>query len=124
MYEAYFIAVVVDIVLAAWVWIDAGQRGDPHAAWWALGTFLIVIVVLPLYLYHRAYGPPQTRDETETVEEEPTGKDYAVTCRCGHVIEAYIDFDEEVQCKRCGQRYKASRDEPELVPISRSSAKG
>jgi len=64
MYEAYFLALTVVVIVAAAVWWDADSRGDPNAAWWGLGTGLLLIIVLPLYLYHRAYGRKPRRKKT------------------------------------------------------------
>ncbi len=44
----YFIAAAMT---AAWVFVDAGLRGlGARRLWWALGTFLALPVVLPVYL--------------------------------------------------------------------------
>jgi hypothetical protein len=56
MYEAYFLALTVTSLAGWFVFVDAYEHEEPNAGWWALGTFLVLIVVLPLYLYHRAYG--------------------------------------------------------------------
>lgn len=40
------------ILISIWVHKDAERRGNSATAW-ALGTFLLVIVVLPLYLIMR-----------------------------------------------------------------------
>lgn len=40
------------ILISLWVYQDAERRGN-NATTWALGTFLLVIIVLPLYLLMR-----------------------------------------------------------------------
>jgi hypothetical protein len=57
LYEEYIlVAFAIAFLAAFWVWRDANSNWDENAAWWALGTFLLLVIVLPLYLYHRAYG--------------------------------------------------------------------
>lgn len=38
------------------VYRDAVKHADLYPGAWALGTWLLLIIVLPVYLYHRAYG--------------------------------------------------------------------
>ena len=57
MDEVYIgIGVFVSLFAALLVWLDANNRNEENAGWWVLGTFLLLIIVLPIYLYHRAYG--------------------------------------------------------------------
>jgi hypothetical protein len=49
-------ALIVGGIAGAAVYDDAYKRRDPAPIAWALGTWLLLIIVLPLYLYHRAYG--------------------------------------------------------------------
>jgi hypothetical protein len=51
------IALLLGAIAGLLVHRDAYDREDPSAAAWAFGTFLLLIIVLPIYLYHRAYGP-------------------------------------------------------------------
>lgn len=92
MYEGYYIGLTLVVLVAVDVWRDADNRGDSNAKWWGLGTLLLLIVVLPLYLYHRAYGSSRTVDAStelgKTVEKKEGGMRYVVTCRCGHAINA------------------------------------
>ena len=46
------IGVIVDLAIAIWVYTDAQRRGM-NAIGWAIGTFLVCIVFLPLYLIMR-----------------------------------------------------------------------
>jgi hypothetical protein len=46
------IAIVIDLLIAIWVYRDAQGRGM-NAILWAIGTFLLCIVFLPLYLIMR-----------------------------------------------------------------------
>jgi len=50
------------ILISVWVHKDAGRRGN-NATAWAIGTFLLVIIVLPLYLIMR-------NEEYETPQED------------------------------------------------------
>lgn len=53
----------VSVFAAAWVWYDASTRDWSRSrvaksAWqWALGTLLLWIVVLPLYVIKRRHAP-------------------------------------------------------------------
>jgi len=46
------IGIVVGVIAAIWVYSDAKKRGM-NAIGWAIGTFLVCIVFLPLYLIIR-----------------------------------------------------------------------
>jgi len=46
------IGVILDLAIAIWVYTDAQRRGM-NAILWAIGTFLLCIVFLPLYLITR-----------------------------------------------------------------------
>jgi hypothetical protein len=86
-YEAYVLTVglLLSVSLALAVWGDANERGDENANWWALGTFLLLIIVLPLYLYHRAYGGTRqkaVRERTNAYTRPPTLE--TVTCPYCH----------------------------------------
>jgi hypothetical protein len=50
-----FLGFLVVLAAAWWVFTDARKRGLPtgKAAAWAIGTLLVLIVVLPLYLIMR-----------------------------------------------------------------------
>lgn len=52
-------------VAGAAVYDDAKKRGDTSPVTWAVGTWLLLIIVLPLYLYHRAYGSPHHTQASE-----------------------------------------------------------
>lgn len=46
------IGLVIGVALAVWVYIDAEKRGM-SAIGWSIGTFLLCIIFLPLYLIIR-----------------------------------------------------------------------
>jgi hypothetical protein len=62
-----FIAFVIAVAAAIWVYNDAAKRGlsSGKSLAWALGTLFAVIIVLPLYLIMRPSDqrlpPPQDR---------------------------------------------------------------
>ena len=75
---------------------DAHKRGDPNPGAWALGTWLLLIIVLPLYLYHRAYGSrPQAQVKATTTPQLPSGKHCGF---CGGFMPATYIF-----CPACGK---------------------
>lgn len=49
------------LLLAGWVYYDARRRGEPQPGLWALGTVVMAIVVLPMWLVRR---PPLTTAAT------------------------------------------------------------
>jgi len=110
MYEGYFIALTLVVVVAAAVWWDADSRGDPNAAAWGVGTGLLLIIVLPLYLYHRAYR----RQEKESIEPvavpETVKKDAQPTqVPSHHVVAVCSNCRSEIPpdskfCKECGTK--------------------
>ena len=55
------IGVLIALGIGVWVGLDAGKRGYSTAAcWgWGIGTFLLLIVVLPIYLLSRPKLPAE-----------------------------------------------------------------
>lgn len=51
--HAQLIMQVVPVVVGAWVFLDALRRGVPRPLRWALGTMLILAIILPWYLARR-----------------------------------------------------------------------
>ncbi|WP_276273286.1 hypothetical protein [Haloarcula litorea] len=47
------------VATAYWVYRDAATRGSPRASLWALGVALLVVPVLPAYLFVRRRLPPR-----------------------------------------------------------------
>jgi ribosomal protein L40E len=93
------IALIVGGIAGAAVYDDAYKRGDSSPGAWALGTWLLLIIVLPLYLYHRAYGSKGEGD-------------LFWTCTSGHANEArYADIKmgRAIQCSRCSEIYDKTR---------------
>lgn len=54
--EVSLIAVGLGVLVGLAVWSDAKKLGDPNPAIWALGTALLLIIVLPIYLIYRSKG--------------------------------------------------------------------
>lgn len=74
-----FIVYLILVAIAAWVYSDAVKRGKSsiEAVLWAVGTFLLLIVVLPVWLIVRPklvnqnHEPvPENMRETRTVTQE------------------------------------------------------
>jgi len=98
------------------VYDDAFKREDPNAAAWGLGTVLLLIIVVPIYLYHRSQSiPPYLRarsDFWQQVETEPGPKasytdvsDAFMFCwECGVKIPRVSKF-----CKECGTKLSGRR---------------
>jgi len=47
------IVLLIPLVTAGWVYSDAKDRGSNNPVLWAIGTFCLLIIVLPLYLIRR-----------------------------------------------------------------------
>ncbi len=56
------IALLILAGICYWVYKDAKERGSEHALLWAIGVFLLLIVVLPMYFLMR---PPKKAPEEE-----------------------------------------------------------
>jgi hypothetical protein len=99
------VALIVGGAAGAAVYDDAYKRRDDAPGAWALGTWLLLIIVLPLYLYHRAYGSrtqTQMEAKTPTPSQTTVGDASILTmfCReCG----ANIPRDSKF-CKECGTK--------------------
>jgi len=52
MHFSYLIGYVIAALIAYWVYKDAGKRGM-NALGWAIGTFVVCVIVFPLYLIMR-----------------------------------------------------------------------
>ena len=99
-----------------WVFFDARKRGSelPVAAMWALGTAMIMVVFLPLYLLFGRKAPVKyRRDDVIDVEAIPVeeiiycrmcggkAKEALVTCpHCGHTLKP--------KCNSCGKELDRS----------------
>ena len=49
---ASIIGFIIDVLIAIWVYNDAQRRGM-NGIGWAIGTFLLCVIFLPLYLIIR-----------------------------------------------------------------------
>ena len=97
----FFFGFTIAILAAAFVAIDARKRGM-NSFGWALGTFLLCIIFLPLYLIVRrpvmppvAYMPPGTYPPPGTVPPQPAGA--RLCSNCGKYHEGAARF-----CPFCG----------------------
>ena len=71
------------ILIAAWVYSDAKERGSSSPVLWAIGVFAILIVFLPLYFIMRP---------------SKNSKDAKLCPYCGKYYEGVPAF-----CPNCGQ---------------------
>lgn len=53
---------ILNLALAAWVFMDARSRKMDQAALWAVGTFLLLIFVIPFYLAKRPLKAGEVRE--------------------------------------------------------------
>jgi hypothetical protein len=81
-------------VASFWVYDDAKKRNMNNAAWWAIFTFLILIIGFPLYLMERGNHPIN-------------GLIDLICPNCGKRYDSMYDF-----CPFCGtKKYQATYEE-------------
>jgi len=87
----WLILIIIPLLIAWWVAIDARKRGYSKSAAliWFLGVWLALIVFLPLYLIIRPKTPRQGAPEGET----------RVCPYCGKLYQGRIFY-----CPYCGQK--------------------
>lgn len=85
------IGFIISIIASIWVYNDAKKRGksSSSAFWWALGTLLIWIIFLPIWLIKR----PKSEDEIVYVN---TPK---LCSHCGKYYEG-----NPIYCPNCGTK--------------------
>ncbi|MDR3588543.1 MAG: zinc ribbon domain-containing protein [Negativicutes bacterium] len=107
----HLIGVAIAAFAAYWVYSDAKGRGHgtPTALLWALGTLLLLIIFLPLYLIvGRRQMPARPAEPTIDIEGVPVEElmscpmcgrkvkeDFKVCPYCGHTLKP--------KCAKCGQ---------------------
>ena len=90
-----FITILIPLLAAVWVYVDVKEKGrsDGQAFLWAFGTFMALIVFLPLWLFVR------WRDkQAKTVR-------YCSSCR--HPLK---DAPGAPYCPYCGKRLDSPDD--------------
>lgn len=81
MYELYLsVGLLVSGLVALGVYSDGYLRSDDNAGWWAVGTFLLLIIVLPIYLYHRSHD----HDDREGQEDRRMNVSVTTQYGIGH----------------------------------------
>lgn len=53
---------VLNVIIALWVFFDARSRKMDKPALWAIGTFLLMIIVIPFYFAKRPLKSGETRE--------------------------------------------------------------
>jgi len=53
---------MLNVVIALWVFTDARKRKMEHSILWAIGTFVIMILVIPFYLAKRPLKDGEVRE--------------------------------------------------------------
>ena len=63
-----FISILIPLVAGFWVYLDAKEKGrtDEKALLWGCGTFLLLIVFLPLWFFYR-----NSSEQRENVKQCP-----------------------------------------------------
>ncbi len=95
----YLFAIIIAYLIAAWVFED-GQKRYPTksvAPWmWAIGTFLFMIIFLPLYLIFRP-KKHENRKTGELSQGQDRLKDPSLCINCKNKLK-----DDGVFCSNCG----------------------
>lgn len=76
------LVLVISLAVSLWVYSDAKKRGASATAW-AVGTFLLLIVFLPLYLIVR----PKPQSELQPTTSQPK-----ICANCGKYYDQILLF--------------------------------
>jgi hypothetical protein len=83
VFSSFLTGIVALLVVSMLVYWDAKSQGDKGAGDWAAGTFLLAIIVLPIYVFFRLTG----RVGGECPNCHKATSKQSVTCkRCGAVL--------------------------------------
>ncbi len=97
----YLFAIIIAYLIAAWVFED-GQKRYPIksvAPWmWAIGTFLFMIIFLPLYLIFRPKKHESKKNE-ELLQRQDRLKDSNFCIKCKNKLK-----ENDVFCSNCGAK--------------------
>ena len=87
----FFVAILIPILAALWVFMDARQKGrtEGQSLLWAFGTFMALIIFLPLWLFVR-WQEGQTK-QTKNV--------YV----CPYCHYSFKNIERARYCPYCGQ---------------------
>lgn len=100
------VGAVIALLIAIAVHRDARKRGlEPRAALgWSIGTFLLLIVFLPLYLWkRREFSASPGEIKTPQTPSAPLA---GVPCRyCGYENAGNSDY-----CGKCGRQMRSSTE--------------
>ena len=88
------LTIIILIAASLWVYDDAKKRGMENAVGYAVLTFALLIIGLPLYLYYRQEHPVRPTT-VGTLVSPPTKPKVCPSCRWAN---------EEINqfCSRCG----------------------
>ncbi len=86
------------LVVSAWVYSDAKERGSNSPAMWAIGTFLFLIIVLPIWLIKRK-PKVQRMVQVQAPPPIPSPAQAKLCPHCGKYYEGTPIF-----CPNCGTR--------------------
>lgn len=100
------IAMLIPLLVGVWVFLDAKSRGKDlsGAMLWGFGTFLLLIIVLPLWLLLR---PPQGEASSSynySREKAQNFHSQGPKLFCTQCQKAIEGLDGALFCPYCGQR--------------------
>ena len=97
------IAMLIPLLVGVWVFLDARSRGKDisGAILWGVGTFLILIIVLPLWLLLRPPLASASSRYSRQSAQQLNPKEQQLLCT--HCQKA-IEIKDALFCPYCGQR--------------------
>ncbi len=112
------ISLLIGLAAAYWVFNDAKGRGHESgtAILWAVGTFAMMVIFLPLYLIFGRKAPPMRKTNScdeNVIDVEATVVEDAVNCQmCGGKVKEdfnicpYCGYTLKPKCENCGQELR------------------
>lgn len=107
----HYIGTIVGLLAALWVYHDAKKFGHTalSATMWAVGTFMLLIVVLPLYLFLGRKQVMKKAAQDDVIDIEGQVVVNTISCpMCGRNIPEdsqrcpFCDFSIIRTCSKCG----------------------
>jgi len=93
----FLVAILIPILAAVWVFMDARQKGrtEGQALLWAFGTFMALIIFLPLWLFVR-WQEGQTKHSKHVQV-------------CPYCHYSFKNIERARYCPNCGQALSDSQ---------------
>ena len=103
---------LIPLLVGVWVFLDARSRGKDMSSslLWGMGTFLLLIIVLPLWLFLRPpLGKSYTSDRYSGMREQNSAFEEQ-RLFCTHCQQSIEGINDALFCPYCGQRLSHKKD--------------